>query len=343
MEVERPHFSFKNENWTNIKKDLKAKRQQRQNKNLKQIQQSELTSNNEFNYMRIDAIPSLKPAPKYCDVTGFEELQDAQTALREVTLRYSLIILKWGNLELRNRDQHFFETTIYFICQILKEFYSRSDFYFIEEEVNRLFRTNIFNITKRRHIEDQKVKKYPVLKENKIKQPMENILANLQKRRFIPQTRLNKEMSKENSNYRPFFLKSSPCASTQSRSPLVSEFYPAKREALYQLEKNKQQSQYQEMLKKKQYFSKSNQFNIIDNQKGLHEQINSFSHKEVLENFKNQIKSRNLQIDLTNNNKTFLNNNRTFKLSPVKNNIPENRIKSFQILQKQRVRNKTMI
>ncbi|EAS07791.3 chromatin-remodeling complex protein, putative (macronuclear) [Tetrahymena thermophila SB210] len=72
MEIEKVVFPFKNQNWHQRKKQLKVSKNQRQNKNLKQICASELTSRNKFNYMSIEGPPPLKPQKKYCDITGFE-------------------------------------------------------------------------------------------------------------------------------------------------------------------------------------------------------------------------------------------------------------------------------
>ncbi len=49
------------------------------------------------------------------------------------------------------KDQYFFETMIYFISQILKSVFDSDEHALIEEELNRIFRTNAFNLIKRRH------------------------------------------------------------------------------------------------------------------------------------------------------------------------------------------------
>lgn len=43
---------------------------------------------------------------------------------------------------------------IYFLCQVLKHSFDREEFVPLEEELNRIFRTNTFNIIKRRRQED---------------------------------------------------------------------------------------------------------------------------------------------------------------------------------------------
>eukprot|EP00825_Cyclidium_porcatum_P048351 TRINITY_DN8102_c0_g1_i1.p3 TRINITY_DN8102_c0_g1~~TRINITY_DN8102_c0_g1_i1.p3 ORF type:complete len:124 (+),score=22.89 TRINITY_DN8102_c0_g1_i1:199-570(+) len=82
MDLENQAQLFKNIKWTQRKKELKQSRSQRQNKNLKQICTNELTSNNQFNYMSIEGPFLLKPAKKYCDITGFEtNYKDRNTGL----------------------------------------------------------------------------------------------------------------------------------------------------------------------------------------------------------------------------------------------------------------------
>lgn len=53
---------------------------------------------------------------------------------------------------------------IYFISQILKGIFEEDDHSLIEEELNRIFRTNAFNLIKRRNEEDNTYLKYPSLK-----------------------------------------------------------------------------------------------------------------------------------------------------------------------------------
>jgi hypothetical protein len=62
----------------------------------------------------------------------------------------------------------------------MKEFYQREEyskideglkkFYLNNSEINRLFRTNCFNLIKRRHFEDDRLKKFPILKETTVRE-----------------------------------------------------------------------------------------------------------------------------------------------------------------------------
>lgn len=81
---------FKDPKWHDRKKSLKQSRNQRLNKNLKQICNNEILSKNKYNCiinnflklfhyifapsidMSIDGPPPLKPPKSYCDITGYE-------------------------------------------------------------------------------------------------------------------------------------------------------------------------------------------------------------------------------------------------------------------------------
>ncbi|CAD8099929.1 unnamed protein product [Paramecium sonneborni] len=64
-------YSFKNSSWQARKKELKSRRQS-QSRKFNNIKAQVQINNSAFNYLSIEAPPSLKPAKRYCDVTGFE-------------------------------------------------------------------------------------------------------------------------------------------------------------------------------------------------------------------------------------------------------------------------------
>lgn len=71
------------------------------------------------------------------------------------------ILLSYGESKNIFKDQYFFETMIYFLGQILKENFEEEVYPTIDLELNRMFRTNTFNLIKRRYEEDAIIKKYP--------------------------------------------------------------------------------------------------------------------------------------------------------------------------------------
>ena len=62
-------------------------------------------------------------------------------------------------------DRNFYDTLMLFSAKVLKDAFDPSDLMKLEEEINRLYRSNAFNITERKiHMEQQK-KLYPQLAE----------------------------------------------------------------------------------------------------------------------------------------------------------------------------------
>ena len=62
-------------------------------------------------------------------------------------------------------DRNFYDTLMLFSAKVLKDAFDPSELMKLEEEINRLYRSNAFNITERKiHMEQQK-KLYPQLAE----------------------------------------------------------------------------------------------------------------------------------------------------------------------------------
>ena len=59
----------------------------------------------------------------------------------------------------------------------MKEMFSREDFLLVQEEINRLFRTNRYNLIKKRHENDDILHRYPALKDYKNSNNLTNILT----------------------------------------------------------------------------------------------------------------------------------------------------------------------
>lgn len=72
MENEAVVGVYKNPNWPERKKELKGARNQRTSKSIKNIKNIDTPCNPTFNYTSIEAAPSNRKAPKYCDITGYE-------------------------------------------------------------------------------------------------------------------------------------------------------------------------------------------------------------------------------------------------------------------------------
>ena len=64
----------------------------------------------------------------------------------------------------QKRDKCFFESIILFTAKVLKDAFDTHDLTKLEEEIQRLFRSNAFNLTERKLIIADRERKYPALK-----------------------------------------------------------------------------------------------------------------------------------------------------------------------------------
>lgn len=63
----------------------------------------------------------------------------------------------------QKQDQLFYETVMLFTVSVLNDAFEVGDLLKLDEEVSRLFRSNAFNMTERRLMEEERIKKYPQL------------------------------------------------------------------------------------------------------------------------------------------------------------------------------------
>lgn len=83
------------------------------------------------------------------------EAHDLEAKCKEVSYAYMGVLLSHGESRFIFKDQYFFETMIYFISQVLKENFEKEIYPVIDSELNRIFRTNTFNLIRRRYQEDK--------------------------------------------------------------------------------------------------------------------------------------------------------------------------------------------
>ncbi|CAK73517.1 unnamed protein product (macronuclear) [Paramecium tetraurelia] len=169
--------------------------------------------------------------------------------LKEISEIYSKILLKKGTYNIIIKDQKFFETLIYFITQVLKEVFDKSDFKYVEEEINRIFRTNPFNLLKRKNINEKIEQKHFGARDYKVvKQDFNpdddlsknDLIQRILTRRGMPKS-IDREMMVEKSNLKPFFIRSTRCAAINARSPLIAIMLPSVKERLFQMENERKQ------------------------------------------------------------------------------------------------------
>ena len=78
---------------------------------------------------------------------------------------HSFMQFKSKILSNQKADRYFYETMMIFSAKVLQTAFDKSDIPKLEEEINRLFRSNAFNISQRVQYNEARQKKYPQLKE----------------------------------------------------------------------------------------------------------------------------------------------------------------------------------
>ncbi len=84
---------------------------------------------------------------------------------RQFTKCNSFIEFKSSIQANAKNDKEFYEAIILFSGKVLAHNFERSEVPKLEKEINRLFRTNAFNITQRLQFEEQRRRKYPQLRD----------------------------------------------------------------------------------------------------------------------------------------------------------------------------------
>lgn len=78
---------------------------------------------------------------------------------------HSFMQFKSAILSNQKADRYFYETMMIFSAKVLQTAFDKADIPKLEEEINRLFRSNAFNLSTRVQWDEARKKKYPQLKE----------------------------------------------------------------------------------------------------------------------------------------------------------------------------------
>ena len=128
-----------------------------------------------------------------------------------------------------------------FSSKVLQSAFERTDIPKLEEEINRLFRSNAFNFSTRLQFDESRKKKYPSLKEAAPNESIDLILKRMEMRTRVPKETNRQGLLKSKSEIRPLFSKLNPHGATNARSPLVSLLFPSRKDkmALFQESSNR--------------------------------------------------------------------------------------------------------
>jgi len=163
---------------------------------------------------------------------------------RQMASKYSLILIReriFGNEKV---DQGFFETLIIFISKVLVDAFDKNDLPKLQEELNRIFRSNAFNMTLRKQFEEQKWEKFPALREPEgKKERVAAVIERLEKRVKIPKESVGKFYIVESKECRPGWNTLKPHAAISARSPLISMLLPTTKDKINALNEKRRQNQ----------------------------------------------------------------------------------------------------
>ncbi len=93
-------------------------------------------------------------------------------------------------------------------------------------EINRIFRTDAFNISRRRHEEDVFLGKYPFANESCLGKSMKEVLGLIQLRKSLPQVNLKKKQIFR-SEFKPFCKNLSSFSRVTEHSPVLAVDLPS--------------------------------------------------------------------------------------------------------------------
>jgi hypothetical protein len=99
---------------------------------------------------------------------------------------HSFMQYKSKILQNQKADRYFYETMMIFSAKVLQTAFDKQDIPKLEEEINRLFRSNAFNISQRVQFEEARKKKYPQLKEPGPKEAPEQLIKRMEMRFKVP-------------------------------------------------------------------------------------------------------------------------------------------------------------
>jgi len=85
--------------------------------------------------------------------------------MKDASNCHSFMQYKSRILANQKHDRYFYETMMIFSAKVLQQAFRKEDIPKLEEEVNRLFRSNAFNITSRVQLDEKRKKQYPQLRD----------------------------------------------------------------------------------------------------------------------------------------------------------------------------------
>ena len=153
------------------------------------------------------------------------ETEEVRAMASRMAQSYGRLVLQVFYQRKSSKDeQNFFETLIFYVAKVLQPVFERDQLKWLEDELNRLFRSTAFNISRRNHVEYERNKKFPNLKYQKKNQ--DSIINSIALRNSIPRERLRVSIS-ESTEFKPCYVKLSAYSALNARSPMISMILPS--------------------------------------------------------------------------------------------------------------------
>lgn len=129
-------------------------------------------------------------------------------------------------------DKTFYETVIISTARILQGAFENADVPKLEVELNRLFRTNAFNISHRTQFDNQRLTDHPQLIAPQKKETTKELINRWALKAKVPNKSYAHSYIRQKTEIRPLFYKLTPYAATHARSPLVSLIFPSRKDKI---------------------------------------------------------------------------------------------------------------
>lgn len=138
----------------------------------------------------------------------------------------------------KSNDEEFYETMLSFASRVLLGAFEKDDASKIEKEVNRLFRSNAYNVKARQRAEEERLEKYKALQEvptvSDVNEPItkrmkhtDDLIARMMAKYSVPKVSDRQAYRNSSTEMRPLCSRLTALGAQQMRSPLVSMIFPS--------------------------------------------------------------------------------------------------------------------
>lgn len=152
-----------------------------------------------------------------------------------------------------------------FSARVLQQAFRSGDLPKLEEEINRLFRSNAFNISQRVQFDENRKNQYEQLRDPVGSEQPAELIKRMEARFKVPKVKNRQSYIKAKTEIRPLFNRLTPHGAVNSRSPLVSMIFPSHKDKknMYNEESKKDSEMQKPQTAGNPGFAKRNEFEKI--------------------------------------------------------------------------------